>query len=629
MKPCFSSSEPELVEHEKELPNDLSNATENNEVQTTTFENKSNTDSSQSEAHSQEENTVEIENSFKQSKSEELMEQESENCSTPSRKSKKIKTTIAAETTPKQAMSPKQIQRQIESEKKRKQKQMEREERDRKRQEEKEEKTRLKEEKQKQKFEKDELKKKEREEKEEHKKKEREEKEQQKQREREEREQKRKEKDEREEQNRKEKELERQKKQQELDEKNKEKQKLEELKQKAATVFANFFVPLKKENAAIENKKTQLDSAFMPFEVKSDMRLAPIYRNHLSEEEKENVIKAVDEQDDTKSYLIELKNGKKPKCTGKTWPYEDPNEDVVLVEETNLGKNIYEQKPKERMRAKFLKFHTNRRPAYFGTWRKESKCIKPRKPLVADKDHFDYEVDSDDDWEEEEQGESITGSDGEDKENESENEYEVDNDFFVPHGHLSEDEVDDEEITKLSPESHKAKLKLLKNEFDEEMKSKTQKIKPRVIGCIWYKKDEKVDDITERFLQPLAIIANGPIVIKNRDHPDFQINTKRKSTATTMSEEIIPSFLELVHGSTKNNKTLIKEFLSYISDKEISVTLSKSEVGRSLRQFARWIKCPEDGPMFDKYCWYVSEEVRNKHSMKLSLPNKWKHVTRD
>jgi Chromatin assembly factor 1 subunit A. len=51
---------------------------------------------------------------------------------------------------------------------------------------------------------------------------------------------------------------------------------------------------------------------------------------------------------------------------------------------------------------------------------------------------FDYEVDSDDEWEEEEPGESLHGSDDE---KESEDEYEVDNEFFVPHGYLSDEET--------------------------------------------------------------------------------------------------------------------------------------------------------------------------------------------
>ena len=34
--------------------------------------------------------------------------------------------------------------------------------------------------------------------------------------------------------------------------------------------------------------------------------------------------------------------------------------------------------------AKFLSFHTNYRPPYFGTWRKKSKVLTPRNPFKKD-----------------------------------------------------------------------------------------------------------------------------------------------------------------------------------------------------------------------------------------------------
>lgn len=61
----------------------------------------------------------------------------------------------------------------------------------------------------------------------------------------------------------------------------------------------------------------------------------------------------------------------------------------------------------QRHRVKFLQFHTDIRPAYFGTWRQRSRHIRARNPLGQDKQRFDYEVDSADEWEEEEPGESV------------------------------------------------------------------------------------------------------------------------------------------------------------------------------------------------------------------------------
>ncbi len=60
------------------------------------------------------------------------------------------------------------------------------------------------------------------------------------------------------------------------------------------------------------------------------------------------------------------------------------------------------------MKCKFLQFHENYRPAYYGTWRQRSKAINPRNYLQKDEDLLDYEIDSDDEWEE--PGESLSHS---------------------------------------------------------------------------------------------------------------------------------------------------------------------------------------------------------------------------
>jgi hypothetical protein len=51
-------------------------------------------------------------------------------------------------------------------------------------------------------------------------------------------------------------------------------------------------------------------------------------------------------------------------------------------------------------------------------------------------------VDSDDEWEDEGEGESIDNSGDEDDMTDEEDED--DDGFFVPHGHLSDDEIDEE-----------------------------------------------------------------------------------------------------------------------------------------------------------------------------------------
>ena len=92
------------------------------------------------------------------------------------------------------------------------------------------------------------------------------------------------------------------------------------------------------------------------------------------------------------------------------------NKDEIIVAPANVG----------RMHAKFLQFGENRRPAYWGTWRKQTKTVGPRRPFGKDESIFDYEIDSDDEWEEEvEPGESLTDSEGEGEEKEPADDYEV------------------------------------------------------------------------------------------------------------------------------------------------------------------------------------------------------------
>ena len=72
-------------------------------------------------------------------------------------------------------------------------------------------------------------------------------------------------------------------------------------------------------------------------------------------------------------------------------------------------------------------FYDSCRPAYFGTFTKESAIITARTPFSQDHTLINYDFDSDEDWESDAEGEDIADSDGE-EDNEG-NELEFD-DFF-------------------------------------------------------------------------------------------------------------------------------------------------------------------------------------------------------
>lgn len=97
--------------------------------------------------------------------------------------------------------------------------------------------------------------------------------------------------------------------------------------------------------------------------------------------------------------------------------------------------------------------------------------------------------------------------------------------FFVPHGHLSDEELQNEDEPEFNnPADLKIKLKLAQNEFDDERKKKTQKIKPRLIGFIWQNVDgSKPDNCSNgvwELMNQSAMLFNGPTV--KIEHPISQ-----------------------------------------------------------------------------------------------------------
>ncbi|XP_077276010.1 uncharacterized protein LOC143904899 [Temnothorax americanus] len=424
----------------------------------------------------------------------------------------------------------------------------------------------------------------------------------------------------------------------------------ERKKQKAASNFASFFVPKKQEVKSTDEENVVKVKNFMPFEVKTDMKIAPICRRKLNEDEKlllDN--KCNVDLDKTELYLEDIKRRRiVPRTSSKTWPLEaKEDDDIILLDEDNVGSSniITDTHNLEKHRPKLLQFNENRRPPYWGTWRKRSNVLNSRRPFARDKKWFDYEIDSDDEWEEEEPGESLKGSDDEkDEENPEDDEYDVDNEFMVPHGYLSDEEAraDEEEIEDMSPQTQKLKLKLLGEQFEAERNAKTYKLKPKIIGCIWQGPEnsfpESVPPKVKEFLSARqAWVNNIPIIFPSAS-PEEDISTNaecktpthqsvRGAKKTKFPDEALPDLIRLVHGNRHGRHGLMREFMTFWSKKGGS-HLSKVSVLSKINEIADRIACPEEGPMHLKSCWYVPENIRKQYlpDVELSLPNRWKYI---
>lgn len=147
-------------------------------------------------------------------------------------------------------------------------------------------------------------------------------------------------------------ELREEEKRQKEEEKKRKEQEEENRKKKAADALKKFFVPKKKEKTVqidddvsregSEASDIVVSSNFMPFQIREHMKLAPLVRVQLTRDQREHFDKLFSDVDTSKSYLKELKDGKrKPLKGSKTWQKDE--DELMVVGELNstFASNIY------------------------------------------------------------------------------------------------------------------------------------------------------------------------------------------------------------------------------------------------------------------------------------------------
>ncbi|KAI8645240.1 chromatin assembly factor 1 subunit A-domain-containing protein [Parasitella parasitica] len=92
------------------------------------------------------------------------------------------------------------------------------------------------------------------------------------------------------------------------------------------------------------------------------------------------------------------------------------------------------------LRMKLLQFAENVRPAYYGTFTKQSCIVNSRRPFAQDIDKFDYDIDSEAEWEPEGEGEDIHSGDEDDDDPNTDMIDPEDAGWLVPEGYLSDNE---------------------------------------------------------------------------------------------------------------------------------------------------------------------------------------------
>ncbi|KAM7242091.1 hypothetical protein CapIbe_006562 [Capra ibex] len=382
---------------------------------------------------------------------------------------------------------------------------------------------------------------------------------------------------------------------------------------------------------------------FAPFEIKEHMVLAPRCRTAFDQDLCDQLDQLLQQQSSEFSFLQDLKR-RRPLRSGPTVVSNRntnlSNSDVVIVESSKVD-GVPERRKFGRM--KLLQFSENHRPAYWGTWNKQTTVIRPRDPWAQDRDLLDYEVDSDEEWEEEEPGESLSHSEGDEDDDVGEDEDEDDG-FFVPHGYLSEDEGVTEECA--DPENHKVRQKLKAKEWDEFLaKGKRFRIlQPVKIGCIWAADKDGGADL--KVLQQFTACLLETV-------PPEEEQTPKASKREKRDQQILAQLLPLLHGNVNGSKVIIREFqeccrrglLSRDAGSPEHSAASPPSPGPARPQTpttgedmavpskARLKRIISENSVYEKrpdfrMCWYVHPQVLKSFAQEhLPVPCQWSYVT--
>lgn len=404
--------------------------------------------------------------------------------------------------------------------------------------------------------------------------------------------------------------------------------------------FLKFFIKPSGTKANSSTGKRQHAGWIPTFPIQPGMTIAKTPPLLLDKNKFDSVL-TVQEDNFVSSYITECKG--KEKTKRKIIPCSPVNQqcddDIIILDEKD-----YKVKRRQEVKYKLLQFCDNHRPAYYGTWQKISKIVRPRNPFTKDESLLDYSVDSDDEWEEDEPGESLSDcsvDDGEDMDDEDE-----DDGFFVPHGYLSdgEGELNDSD-TAVPKESKEEKMKMKEKAWEIEFTRKCQPLKPICIGCCWA--SNGTETIRNALMQYQAVVFTSLPVTINVDQqqntsPNLKTTPKMDRPNISMKssspqsnicykrpvpEEAMPDLIQILQGNSVGLDRAVKKFRDHWGRKMAAGKSSSSDAiqsacysegkyeqisGISKRQVEK--KIHEIAKKIDRV-WQVDKSVLQKYSV--------------
>jgi chromatin assembly factor 1 subunit A len=187
----------------------------------------------------------------------------------------------------------------------------------------------------------------------------------------------------------------------------------------------------------------------------------------------------------------------------------------------------------------------------------------------------------------------------------------------------------------------------MQQEFAAEMKKKTEKIKPRLIGCIWENNNNNDGEqelpcsaIIWEVLMKRAMLFDDeqPIILTDTtERLDLDTNSTSPSRSEQqprkmkIPDDAVKDLVRLVHGNLHSRKFLVKEYQAYRAKMHEGdagfVEYTNESVASKIKHIAEWKQCPEEGEIQNKMCWYCSKETLQGFGLEeLKLPNSWNYL---
>jgi len=333
--------------------------------------------------------------------------------------------------------------------------------------------------------------------------------------------------------------------------------------------------PISMAEVGAENDSAVEQRRFQEFYLQKDMVLAPVHRLVEAARPSAASIDAALQRcaagaDATREQLLSSLQGcwsRTPRVlparlrAGRPASLAPEGDDgLIIVDDVADADVAVERHPLPCM--KLLQFHEDVRPPYFGTYTKTSLFVTGRRPLGLAAE-MDYEYDSEEEWEPEpDDAVNVEMSDVEEEEEEegAGGEEGEEDGWMVPHGYLSEDEgiggrglgeegedgeegegpEGDDEERKQRQQSRKA--------FQLQQAAKATEVKASfTLGCVWGKEALQHACLGKYTMVPLVPLPIDATEVEAPASPDSK--SERKTQRGSISDELLPQLVRLVHGS--------------------------------------------------------------------------------